>query len=218
MSRKSLYIIILCTIFCHTLSAQTYLHGRIMELSDNHERIPLANVTIIVEGAGGTVSDNDGHFKLTFNRLKEGDRVSVRKIDKKGYELVSSYFLDQWYISPSDTMVITMVQQEKFKELRDQFCCLNSPSYRDNQLRDERRERLFNDSCNRVIQFYRDSLTQMEEQQRIRMNTVAPFLLQFSIANQKEILAIDDVDQLVQFIKYEQAQADTLEAISKRIK
>ena len=89
--------------FMQTLCAQVTQRGFVYEYTEEGTRAPLANVEIVVANAGSTVTNAKGEFTLRFQKLKPGDKVTVRYIRKPGYELLNPEVLDQWFVAGDGT-------------------------------------------------------------------------------------------------------------------
>jgi tetratricopeptide (TPR) repeat protein len=119
--------------------AQIVETGCVKEYNERMEKTPLDQVEIIVSNAGSTVSDSLGNFVLEFRTLKVGDKVSVRRIEKIGYEVFNTDVLDHWVISNDDQpFSIVMCKSEKFKRIRDNYSAISSASY-EKQMKKEMR-------------------------------------------------------------------------------
>ncbi len=130
----------LVLLICFALPSlpQTTQPGVVMEYRGTKKKKPLGGVSIKVKYASSTKSDNNGTFKLFFNRLKPGDRVECsnkdRDIAKSGYEIFNRDALEQWYISKDGTpFTIVMARSKDMKALRDQYSRASSDSYRRQQ-------------------------------------------------------------------------------------
>ena len=110
--------------------AQIIQHGIVKEYCEISPKINLGGVEIVVNKAGSTVSQNDGQFSLSFQTLKVGDKVLVKRIEKLGYEIFNKEALEQWYISKDNRpFVITMCRSDRFKKIRDNYEKISSESY-----------------------------------------------------------------------------------------
>ena len=68
-------------------SAQTVQKGIVEEYNGKAKKAPLAGVELNVRSAQSTVSDKGGVFSLQFQTGKPGQSVTVRRIEKLGYEI-----------------------------------------------------------------------------------------------------------------------------------
>lgn len=131
---KTLYRIIVLLVtniaFCNVCHAQIIQHGVVKEYCEANPKNNLGGVEIVVNKAGSTVSQNNGQFSLSFQTLKVGDKVLVKRIEKLGYEIFNKEALEQWYISKDNRpFVITMCKSDRFKKIRDNYEKISSESY-----------------------------------------------------------------------------------------
>lgn len=93
----SVITIVLVTLM-NVLYAQSTQSGIVLEYDGNNKKKPLANVEIVVNNAGSTVSDAHGKFNLNFRTLKPGDKITVRRVEKLGYEVFNTEAVSQFTI------------------------------------------------------------------------------------------------------------------------
>lgn len=94
----------------------------VCQYNGQKEKTPLANVEVVVTNSGTTVSDAKGMCVLKFRTLKPGDKVSIRRISKPGYEVFNNEALEQWYISrDGGVFTIVLCKQEDLAKLRNQY-------------------------------------------------------------------------------------------------
>ena len=85
-------------------------------------KTPLANVSVIVSNAGSTITDADGRCTLNFKSLVPGDKVTISRLERPGYEVFNKDALDYWYISRNnEPFVILMCESKYLKKLRDSY-------------------------------------------------------------------------------------------------
>jgi hypothetical protein len=90
---------------------------------------PLPQVGVTVLNAGAALSDPNGEATLRFRTLHAGDRVTVRRIEKPGYEIFNTQAIEQWNISPQNQFQIILCQSAKLQALRDQYNRVARQSY-----------------------------------------------------------------------------------------
>lgn len=66
----------------------------------NSNKIPLHGVQIMALGSNPTTSDNQGAFQIVLKNKRPGDKVSINKIYKEGYEVVNKKDIEN-YLIPS---------------------------------------------------------------------------------------------------------------------
>ena len=121
---KLRFFILLFIIFSYfgTLVAQSSQKGLVLEYNGAGEKKPLENVEIVVNNAGSTVSNDNGEFTLQFRTLKPGDKITVRRVEKPGYELLNIDDIPQYIIGNDDEPIIfVMAKTELIREIRNTF-------------------------------------------------------------------------------------------------
>ena len=101
----------------------------VMEYNGTKKKSPLGGVEVLVINAGSTISDSNGNVTLKFRTQKPGDRVTVRRIEKSGYEIFNKEALLQWNITKEGVFQIVMCRSERFKQIRDNYFAISSASY-----------------------------------------------------------------------------------------
>ena len=120
--------------------AQVTERGYVREYNGRLEKKPLAMVEIKVANAGTTTSSEDGSFLIQFRTQKAGDRVSLTRLHKEGYELFNKTSVQQWNISNSGRpFELLMCSSKRFKEIYDRYARVSYESYAKRQKADERK-------------------------------------------------------------------------------
>lgn len=134
----SILILLICSFTC--VIAQVTERGYVREYNGRQEKKPLAMVEIKVANAGTTTSLEDGSFLLQFRTQKAGDRVSLTRLYKEGYELFNKTSVQQWNISNSGRpFELLMCSSKRFKEIYDSYARVSYESYAKQQREDERK-------------------------------------------------------------------------------
>lgn len=68
-------------------AGQTVQRGIVQEYNEAAPKTALPGVELRVYPAQSTVSDAQGRFALEFLTLNPGERITVRRIEKDGYEI-----------------------------------------------------------------------------------------------------------------------------------
>ena len=111
------------------VQAQCEQRVRVLEYNGKEQKTALANVEVVVSGAGAVASDADGNLTLRFRQLKAGDHVQLRRLDLNGYEVFNCDALEQWTVSPSTVFTIVMCRSDRYRQLCDQYSSVASESY-----------------------------------------------------------------------------------------
>ena len=128
---------IICLLIAFGASAQVVQRGVVVEYNEKARKTALAGVEVRAQRAGSTVSDKKGGFILDFPTLKAGEKVSVRRIEKPGYEVFNKEAVEQWNINPSQPFTVVMCRSDRFKRIRDGYERAASASY-ERQFRKEK--------------------------------------------------------------------------------
>lgn len=181
--KKQLYYIgiTLALMSCHTtLKAQVEQTIVVSEYNGQNEKTPLPEVSVSVLNAGAAASDQNGQAVLRFRTLHAGDQVSIRRIEKAGYEIFNSMALEQWTISPQRPFQIILCRSDKFKALRDQYSRVASDSYAKqykaemNRLAQERKK------TKMLEETYQQRLLDIENQYQQQLEDLENYVDQFA--------------------------------------
>ena len=94
MNRAFLTLIALIAISLTTL-AQATQPCIVKQYNQKQQKTPLPGVQVEVRDAGSAASGADGTLTLKFATLKPGDRVTLRRVTKNGYEIFNKTAVDQ---------------------------------------------------------------------------------------------------------------------------
>lgn len=136
--QKQLFILLLFIASLCTLSAQCVQKVVVLEYRGERSKTPLANVEVVVGNAGSQVTNRKGECELSFRSLKPGDKVTVRRIEKEGYEVFNKDAVSQWYISrDGHEFVIVMSESKRIKAQRDTYYNAAEKAFRNNMVKQE---------------------------------------------------------------------------------
>lgn len=88
------------------ICAQNYQSGFVTEF--NSGNTPLTGVEVLVMGSIPAISDVNGHFRLSFRNMQNGDLILYKQITKNGYELVNKEDVQNWVFSTKYPVKIVM--------------------------------------------------------------------------------------------------------------
>ncbi len=128
MKRIILAIIILTTAL--TAQAQATQPCVVKQYNQKQQKTPLGGVQVEVRDAQSATSANNGTVTLHFATLKPGDRVTVRRITKPGYEIFNKAAIDQWTITRGATSEIVLVQSSYFAQLKGNLTQSSTDNYK----------------------------------------------------------------------------------------
>lgn len=121
MEQKTFFSFILLTLLSTFCYAQSSQKGIVLEYQGPDKKTPLANVEIVVNNAGSTVSDKNGEFTLQFRTLNAGDKITIRRVEKCGYELFNTDIVSQFVITNDEPITIVMCKTDKLHNLRNTY-------------------------------------------------------------------------------------------------
>lgn len=170
---------------------QTVQRGIVREYNEERAKTPLSGVEVRVYPAQSTVSDREGKFSLEFLTLNPGERISVRRIEKDGYEVFNKDALEQWNLSPDNTFSIVMCRSDRFKDLKDLY---------------------FEQSQERYARQYRqasDNLRRLREANRIQQQEFADSLRKIENLYSRQLENLDNyVDRFARIDLSELSEAE----------
>lgn len=129
MNMKHRLLLLILLTFSIVAASQVRQPGIVREYNEKSAKTPLGGVELNVRSAGSTVSGRDGEFELEFQTLKAGDYVTVRRIEKPGYEIFNREAVEQWNINPDRPFTVVMCRTDRFRQLRDRYEKAASASY-----------------------------------------------------------------------------------------
>ena len=180
---------IVFTLLCHCidLSAQCIQDCIVMEYNESQKKTPLGGVEVLVFNAGSTVSDNNGKAVLKFRTMKPGDKVTVRRIEKIGYEIFNKDALSQWNIMKSGTFKIVMCRSDKFKRIRDNYFAISSASYAKQRQAEERKLKNLRKQGKLKKAEYESKLAKISEEYEQRLEQIDAYIDRFARIDLSEL-------------------------------
>lgn len=185
-------IILLMTLSITNVVAQCVQKGIILEYNGKDQKSPIANVEIVVNNAGSTVSDKKGEFTLNFRTLKPGDKVTIRRIEKIGYEVFNKDAVEQWYISKSsEPFVIIMCRSDKFKQIRDNYSSVAKSNY---TIKFENEQILLKNDLDKgkmLENEYKSKLQALQDQYESQLENIDSYIDKFARIDLSELNAFE---------------------------
>ena len=124
---KLKYTLALLLLSVLQLSAQTIQRGKVVLQNSGHK--PLSGVQMTAYGAQPTDTDNDGAFRLNFNKAESGDLAPLKEAYKKGYELVNKKETEKWILSDAKDMIVVMCPEGALREARESYYQIGAKTY-----------------------------------------------------------------------------------------
>ena len=168
-------------LFC-TANAQVVQQGVVLKYNGKEKKTPLEGVSLVVRGAMSTTSEKQtGCFVLSFNTLKNGDRLTFRENTPSltGYEVYNKESVENWNISPSQSFEIVMVDSEYFKKEKDELK-KNTRAYYEEELSKIKKELEESLKQNRIQQEeYNQKLLEAEDEFYEKLKNIDNYIDQF---------------------------------------
>jgi hypothetical protein len=194
-----------------SLYAQTEQQVVVSEYKGKEQKTPLSGVSVTVLNAATSVSDQNGVAALRFRTMHPGDRVSVRRVVKNGYEIFNTQAVEQWNISPNHPFQLILCQTEQLHELRSQYSRVASDSYARQYKAEQARLASEKKKTNMLEEVYRQKLLDLENQYQQQLEDLENYVDQFARidlselnAKQQELIDLvkkGEIDKAIQ--KYE---------------
>ena len=183
----------------HSLSAQVVQRGLMLEYNEELAKSPLGGVEVVVRGAPSSVSDASGGFELEFLTQSGGERVSVTRIEKPGYEIFNKEALEQWNINPEEPFRIVMCESGRFKRIRDNYSRVSSESYARQQASEESRLRELLEDGALKEEEYRKELYELKVEYQTKLDDLESYVDRFARIDLSELDEVErEIIRLVQ--------------------
>lgn len=203
-------IFVLLSTISSILFAQSVQSGVVLEYNGKDAKKPLANVEIVVNNAGSTVSDAEGKFTLNFRTLKPGDRITIRRIEKIGYELFNTETISQLVITRNnEPITIVLCKTETLRAIRTRYTKIAERSFSESLVREERvlKNQLKNGSMTKSE--YGKKVEELRNKYEEQLEHVENYIERFSHIDLNEVNDVENV--VVELVKAGKIE----EAISK---
>lgn len=188
-------------IFNCALYAQSVQSGIVLEYNGTAQKKPLANVEIVVNNAASTVSDSKGNFTLQFRTLKPGDKITVRRIDKLGYEVFNNEAIGQWIITRNnEPLTVLMCTQAYIKKTRDKYTELASQKYAENLEKDRQALKVKLNGGSISKKQYDEEIERLKLMYEIQLENIDNYIERFTHIdltelNEKQTEILNDINE-----------------------
>ncbi|MBQ0057646.1 MAG: hypothetical protein KBT20_08320 [Bacteroidales bacterium] len=167
--------------------AQSEQQIEVREYNEKQQKTPLADVGVTVLNAGAAMSDQNGLATLRFRTLHAGDRVTVRRIEKSGYEIFNKQALEQWNVSPQRPFMIVLCKADRLRALRDQYSRVASESYERQYKQEQARLAAERKKTAMLEEEYQKKLTDLENQYQQQLEDLENYVDQFARIDLSEL-------------------------------
>ena len=161
----------------------------VMEYNGTKKKSPLGGVEVLVINAGSTISDSNGNVTLKFRTQKPGDRVTVRRIEKSGYEIFNKDALLQWNITKEGVFQIVMCRSDRFKQIRDNYFAISSASYAKQRKAEEAKLQALNKQGRIKQAEYEKEIARIKEEYEQRLMDIDAYIDRFARIDLSELSA-----------------------------
>lgn len=194
-----IYIIGALMAMSASLMAQSEQQISVLEYNGKEDKTPLSQVSINVLNAGATLSDDKGEATLKFRTLHAGDHVSVRRIEKAGYEIFNSQAIEQWNVSPQRTFQIVLCKSDKLMALRNQYSQVASKSYEKQYKAELAKLAAERKKIKMLEETYQQKLLELENQYQQQLEDLENYVDQFARIDLSELN--NEQQELINLVK-----------------
>lgn len=188
------------------LFAQSQQQVMVREYREKSQKTPLEGVSLSVQNAGSSISDEQGSMTLQFRTLKAGDAVQIRRVDLAGYEIFNREAVEQWTISPQQAFNLVLCRSDRFKQLRDQYMRVSSASYERQYKQDQARLAALRKENKLQEEAYQQQLSELENNYYEQLDNLENYVDRFARIDLSELNAQEQhLIELVQEGKIEEA-------------
>ena len=187
MKRTFLTLIILVTAL--TTLAQATQPCMVKQYNQKQQKIPLGGVQVEVRDAQSATSAANGSITLKFATLKPGDRVTLRRITKAGYEIFNKHAIDQWTITRGTTFEIVLVQSAYFAQLKSKLTQSSTDKYKKKYEQEKAEKERLLKAGKLKEEEYRQQLNDLEDQYDNALKNLDNYIDQFARIDLSEVSA-----------------------------
>ena len=187
MKKVVLTIIVLAITL--TAMAQATQPCVVKQYNQKQQKTPLAGVQVEVRDAQSATSAANGAVTLQFATLKPGDRVTVRRIIKPGYEIFNKAVIDQWTITRGATTEIVLVQSSYFTQLKSKLTQSSTDNYKKKYEQEKAEKERLLKAGKLKEEEYRQQLNDLEDQYDNALKNLDNYIDQFARIDLSEVSA-----------------------------
>ena len=172
-----------------TAMAQATQPCIVKQYNQKQQKTPLAGVQVEVRDAQSATSAANGAVTLKFATLKPGDRVTVRRIIKPGYEIFNKAVIDQWTITRGATTEIVLVQSSYFAQLKSKLTQSSTDNYKKKYEQEKAEKERLLKAGKLKEEEYRQQLNDLEDQYDNALKNLDNYIDQFARIDLSEVSA-----------------------------
>ena len=187
MKRPILTLIILVSAL--TTLAQATQPCVVKQYNQKQQKTPLAGVQVEVRDAQSATSAANGALSLQFATLKPGDRVTVRRIIKPGYEIFNKAAIDQWTITRGAISEIVLVQSSYFTQLKSKLTQSSTDNYKKKYEQEKAEKERLLEAGKLKEEEYRQQLNDLEDLYDNALKNLDNYIDQFARIDLSEVSA-----------------------------
>ena len=187
MKKVVLTIIVLAITL--TAMAQATQPCIVKQYNQKQQKTPLVGVQVEVRDAQSATSAANGAVTLKFATLKPGDRVTVRRIIKPGYEIFNKAVIDQWTITRGATTEIVLVQSSYFTQLKSKLTQSSTDNYKKKYEQAKAELAQLQKAGKLKEEEYRQQLNDLEDQYDNALKNLDNYIDQFARIDLSEVSA-----------------------------
>ena len=184
--KKVVLTIVVLAIALTTL-AQATQPCIVKQYNQKQQKTPLAGVQVEVRDAQSATSAANGAVTLKFATLKPGDRVTVRRIIKPGYEIFNKAAIDQWTITRGATTEIVLVQSSYFAQLKSKITQSSTDNYKKKYEQEKAEKERLLKAGKLKEEEYRQQLNDLEDQYDNALKNLDNYIDQFARIDLSEV-------------------------------
>ncbi len=179
--------------------AQSVQKVQVVEYMGSEVKKPLPDVSLAVQNAPTAMSREDGSLELQFRTLHAGDRVSLRRADKNGYEIFNREAVEQWNVSTTDVFRLVMCKSSMFRALCENYMQTASQSYERQYKKDQEHLAQLLKEKKIAQEQYEKQLAQLEGEYNEQLDNLDNYVERFARIDLESLS--DDQRKIVQLIQ-----------------
>jgi len=162
------------------LWGQSLQEVEVVEYQGANAKTPISAVVLSVYNAPSVASDDGGHLTLQFRTLHDGDKVSLRRVEKDGYEIFNQNAVDQWTVSSIKPFRLVVCQSDHIRQLREQYMQQASASYQHQLKLEQEKLSQLRQQTKLQEEEYQQQLADLEDQYNQQLDNLDTYVDRFA--------------------------------------